>query len=324
MTARPMLSLAKPTRAEKVTRTRLDTIEITPALVKTWKRPPFQRPVKENEKVRAAAEQIKKDGVLPGIITLGVLKHETYILDGQHRLHAFMLAGIAVAYVYVRLHEFENLGQMGEEYVELNSQLVRMRPDDVLRGLEASTPTIALIRSQCSFVGYDMIRRGTRSPMLSMSTALRAWVGSQHEVPTSSGGGSALHLAQTLLMEDAVALVEFLKMAENAWGRDTEYARLWGGLNLTLVMWLYRRLVLMPIPATKRQTRITKSNFQKAMMSLSAAPDYVDWLLGRSLRDSDRSPAYTRIRGLMIRRLEQEMTTKIMFPSPPWYSRASR
>ena len=320
-----ILSMGKPTKAERATRTRLDTIEITPALVKNWKRPPFQRPLKENEKVIALAGQIKAQGVLPGIITLGVLdKGDTYILDGQHRVHAFVLSGIPVGYVDVRLHEFENVGEMGEEFVELNSSLVQLRPDDILRGLEESLPSLSLIRQRCPFVGYDMIRRGRNSPIVSMSMVIRAWAGSMHECPSNSGGGSAKHLAQTLIKEDAEALVEFLLLCDKAWGRDPEYQRLWSGLNLTLCMWLYRRMVLMPVPSTKRLTKVSASMFMKGMMSLSASAEYVAWLLGRSLRDSDRSPAYTRIRSLLVRRLEGELGRKVLFPGPAWYSRASR
>src|SRR5439155_2436385 len=39
-----------------------------------------------NDKVRALAEQVKADGgVMPGIITLGVVDGVTYLIDGQHR-----------------------------------------------------------------------------------------------------------------------------------------------------------------------------------------------------------------------------------------------
>ena len=42
---------------------------------------------------------------------------------------------------------------MAEDFVILNTALVRMGPDDVMRGLEGSVPTLQKIREVCPFVG---------------------------------------------------------------------------------------------------------------------------------------------------------------------------
>ena len=51
------------------------------------------------------------------------------------------------------------MAEMGDAFVALNSRLVNMRPDDILRGLEGSIPALQEIRASCPFVGYDQIRQ---------------------------------------------------------------------------------------------------------------------------------------------------------------------
>lgn len=315
--AMPTLKIIKPqTDAERTTHTTVDTIEVTPALVNSWKLPPFQRTLRVNAKVIALGKQIKLDGgVIPGVLTIGVFQKEPYLIDGQHRREAFLLSECQHGYVDVRFRHFNDLLEMGREFVELNSQLVRMGPNDVLRGLEATNPSMMKIRKRCPFVGYDQIRRGERSPVLAMSAVLRCWFGSATEVP-KAGGGSALDHVATLTEHDAEPLCNFLECAMAAWGRDVAYQRLWLNLNLTLCMWLYRRTVV--TQWSTKTPKLTDELFQKCLMSLSAADLYLDWLTGRNLSDRDRSPAYQRIKGLFAGRLELELGKKVLLPAPPW------
>lgn len=130
------------TRNEKQTHTVVDTIKVTPAIVKSWLIGPHQRPLRVNDKVRALAEEIKNDGgVWPGMVTLGQIGAKTYVLDGQHRREAFLLSGQPEGYTDVRVHFFDNLEDMGPEFVRLNSCLVRMGPDDLFGGFARSLDT---------------------------------------------------------------------------------------------------------------------------------------------------------------------------------------
>jgi hypothetical protein len=313
----PVTTFKPKTEEQKVTRTIMDTILVTPAIVKKWQAPPFQRPVKENAKVMALAEQMKADtGVWPGVVTLGVFNKETYIIDGQHRRAAFLIAKLEEGFVDVRIHEIKSFAEMGDEFVKLNSQLVKMGPDDILRGLEPQLVTLQTIRKLCPYVGYDSVRRGENTPMVSMSVAIRCWRGSSQEVP-SKPTGSALTVAMTLLHEDVGNLCEYLHLAMNAWGHDQAYYRMWGTLNLTLTMWLYRHLVLEE-KRVKRATRFTKELFQKCLMALSADAVYLDWLQGRQLGERDRAPAYTRIKALFSYRAGQELGQKVLMPDASW------
>lgn len=313
-----VFSLKPKTASEKKTRTVVDTIRFTPETLKNWKLPEFQRDVKINEKVRTLAEQLKEDdGVMPGIITLGVVDGVTYLIDGQHRREAFMISGLEEGFSDVRIHYFNSMADAGEEFVKLNSQLVRMRPDDILRGLENSVQALREIRKKCPFVGYDMIRRGTHSPIVSMSMILRAWRGSSTEVPAPHGvAASAKSLAETLTDDELRGLIGFLSCAIEGFGRDPEYARLWGGLNIVLCMWLYRRMVLSQW--SPQTPRLTQATFAKCLMSLSASAPYMDWLVGRHLGERDRSPAYNKLKTLFAQRLETETGKKVRMPSPAW------
>ncbi len=312
-----VLKIVKPaTEAERTTRTTMDTIEITPSIVRSWKTPPFQRPLRVSAKVMEISSEIAdNDGVVPGIVTIGVLGADRYVVDGQHRLEAFLQSNCTVGYLDVRFVHHGDMADMAEEFYKLNSRIVSMRPDDYLRALESSSELLRKVRKRCPFVGYDMIRRGDHSPILSASVALRCWWTSGREVP-QGGGASLMTIVKEYQTEEADSIIGFLEVAHAAWGRDYEYARLWGSLNLTLCMWLYRRLV-MSAYSTKTQ-RVTKEMFQKCLMALSADATFLDWLLGRKLTDRDRSPAYGRIKNLFAKRLEAETGKRPLLPAPAW------
>lgn len=312
------VAVLKPkTAIEKRTRTTVDTIMITPARIAKWKHPTGQRPLKENAKVLAMAESIKQDkGVIPGVLTIGVFDGMYWVIDGQHRLHAFSLAGLAEGYADVRFLHAESMADINREFVELNSKLVTMRPDDFLRGLEASIPALEAIRKACPFVGYDQIRRGTVGPIVSMSAALRGWRSSGMDTPSSFSALSAVELAQTILVEDVDGLIDYLTLAHSAFGHDVQYGRLWTALNMVLCMWMYRKLVLTQY--SSKTPKIDKPMFKKCLLAVSANSAYQDWLLGRKLTERDRTPAYSRLKAIFSKRLEAELNRKVQLPQPDW------
>lgn len=306
------------TSFEKKTKTVVDTLMITPELVDKWKAPAFQRPLRENRKVIELSEKMKIDGgVIPGVITLGVLGENIYLLDGQHRVAAFKLSGLSNAYVDIRKHYFETMAEMGNEWVLLNSALVRMTPDDILRGIESGSEVLQLIRKRCPFVGYNYVRRGPQNALMSMSSALRCWRASQSDIPSNATGCSGQVIAETMDLDDADTLCNFLTIAREAFGDDAEYGRLWGALNITICMWLYRRMVV--TQWSPRIPRLTIELFRKCLTHLSTSEDYLAWLVGRLLSERDRSPAYMRIRNLFTDRLNKETGKRTMMPSPAWF-----
>lgn len=310
-------------RIRRATRTTVDTIRLTPDLVRGWILPEFQRPLRVNTKVLALVEQLKADGgVVPGVMTLGILNAKVYIIDGQHRREAFLLSELVEGFADTRTCHFDDMAEMGEEFIRLNSSLVRLRPDDILRGLEASTQGLQILRKRCPFVGYDNVRRGgTSSPILGASLSIRAWFNSAPEVPTHGSGssGGSREIGRVFVEDEANRMAEFLSLCMQAWGRAPEYGRLWSALNLTLCMWLYRRTVIgQYAPAT---TKLTASMFQKCLMALSADGQYLDYLVGRTLNERDRSPCYARIKEIIGRRVMAETGgPRPRLPQPSWAS----
>ncbi len=318
--AHPQLQVIKGLKtAPKTIRSKMDTVLLTPEVVESWNLPPFQRPLRVNEKVHALGEALKQNGgVLPGVLTLGKIGDKTYLVDGQHRVEAFKISGMDEGFADVRLCEFEDLAEMGEEFVNLNQSIVKMRPDDVLRGLEGTIPALATIRKHCDFIGYDQIRRGGKSgAVVSMSAVLRCWGTASKEIPGSMSVTS-IALAKDLTEENAQQLIQFLNVAFGAWGRDNEYWKLWGTLNMAICMWMWRRTVLSQHSA--KSIRMNVNEFGKCLMALSASADYLDWLHARNLTERDRTPCYTRIRSIFNHRLLDLGVAKdrLRFPAPAW------
>lgn len=306
--------------APKADRSRMETLLLTPEIVAQWRLPPFQRPLRVNHKVMAISEDLKLNGgIVEGVISLGTIGADKthYLYDGQHRIEAAKLSGLQEFIADVRICRFESMTDMGVEFVNLNTAIVRLCPDDVLRGLEGHVPALGSIRKACGFIGYENIRRNTASPTLSMAAALKCWYCSAQETPAHAGKGAAV-VASEMTADDTEILIRFLNLARAAWGGDLEYARLWGNLNLTLCMWLYRRLVLDRQRGAKRFAVLNPDQFKKCLMSLSAAPDYIDWLVGRALRESDRSPCFNRMKSAFVARLRAEKLSNTMLPSPAW------
>lgn len=312
--------------APKSARSTMETTIVTIDQVNNWRVPPFQRPVRQNSKVLAIAEEIKCDGVaISGIITLGRLSKDNahYVVDGQHRLEAFRISGLPEIIVDLRVVHFDTMAEMADEFVQLNTAIVRMRPDDLLRGLTPGLPTLQRLMGECSFIGYDNVRRGgTSGAVVSLGAALRCWFTSASDVPSGGSGVSINQIASTLDNDSCGKMIRIMTTLFSAWGRDPEYYRLWGNLNVALCMWLYRRLVLdTSRKGNARVIVLSETQFKQAVMALSANQDYLDWLPGRLLNDRDRSPALHRIKQIFVRRLSENSSVKVVLPQPAWASR---
>lgn len=317
-----------PKNAPKSIRSIMDTMMITPAGIERWKKPPFQREVRITQKVLEAAEELKKNGgVISGIITLGKLGADTYLVDGQHRIEAFKLADLSEGIADVRICTFDDMGEMGEEFARLNTQLVRFKTDDILRGLEGTNPHLQRIRKMCPFVGYDNLRhRGAKNvKLVAMSTLIRTWFGSDSDTPNH--GPPSGDAARMLNVENTEEMIRVMTICFEAWGQDEQNFRLWGSLNLALTFWLWRKLVLRQLAiSTGRRgglepTTLTAEQFRACLMALSANAQYIEWLRGRGLRERDRSPAYVRVKSVFVGRIGGMAYGKPILPQPDWASR---
>jgi hypothetical protein len=299
-----------------------DLMVFTPALLATFKVGSFQRPITVNAKVHQLAAKLKATGGIleDSIIQLGVWMGFFYFIDGQHRGKAFLLSGLPEMLVKTTVTYYED-GPEGEKamaqaYLDANRQIVRQKPDDMMRALECINPVVKQIKSACPFIGYDQVRRSDGSPVLSMSTTLRCWTASANEVP-GGNSGSSMDNAENLSAADAKNLIQFLNIAFKAWGREPENHRLWAALNLTLCMWLYRRIVIGTY--SQRSAKLDDDMFIKCLMGVSATALYIDWLVGRNTSERDRSPCYGRLREIFAKRIQLETGKKPAMPSPPWF-----
>lgn len=313
----------------KAIKSEMDTKILTLDEVNQWRVPFFQRPVRVNSRVLAMSESLRhvNGGVISGTITLGKVTRDpaTYIVDGQHRMEAFRLSTLPEVIADVRVVHFDNMSDMADEFVELNTSLVKMRPDDVLRGIAPSSPPLQRLMKECPYIGFTNVRRGATEsgPIVSLGAVLRCWSAGLTDTPSSSSHGVTVPgLGRNLTDDDAGKMIRFLNVAYAAWGRDPESYKLWGACNLGLCMWLYNRTVLNVDRRVARSIILDESQFRKCLMSLSASREYVDWLSGRLLNDRDRGPALSRMKAIFVKRLNQEgVDRKVVLPQPAWASR---
>ncbi len=307
------------TKAFKTTRSVTDTIVVTEKVIATWVIPGFQRAVKDNRKVQEIGKLIAETGVIPGVITLGVLDDVVYRLDCQHRLMAFSKSGLREAYVDARYLYCKSMADMAREFVHLNTPIARLQPNDVLRGMTETNVALKSIRARCPFVGYDFIRRGERAPVLGMSQALRAWYGSKPDTPVSHAP-NAVDIAtwfENAADAEPEKLADFLLIANQAWGSHREYHVLWNALNLTLSMWMYRRLVIRAYSA--KTPKVGVLLFRACLVALTGDRIYLDWLRSaRKLDDRDRVPGYDKMKKIFAGVIQAEIKSKPLLPHPSW------
>jgi hypothetical protein len=300
-------------------RSEMETLLLTISGIACWKKPPFQRDFRLTDKVKAISDQIKKDrGIIPGVVTLGKLDGETYLVDGQHRIEAFKMTDLVEGIADVRIKYFNDMAEMAQEFIGINTALVRMRNDDFLRSLEQSNEHLLAIRRKCPFIGYNRVRVGNHARVLmSMAQVLRTWDGSDGDTP--SHGESTMECASALNAFTVKAVCDFMNACFEAWGNDEEHYRLWSSLNLSLLMWLWRRVVMGEhLTKTKRWTKLDRDQFVKCLMALAANPVYTEFLRGRNLSDRDRPPTYTRIKQIFTHRLAEMALKQVRFPQEEW------
>ncbi len=73
--------------------------------------------MKINDKLMEVAKSIAADdGVIPGVIALGVLDGDRYIIDGQHRREAFYQSECLTGYVDIRVLHCKTMAEMADEF----------------------------------------------------------------------------------------------------------------------------------------------------------------------------------------------------------------
>jgi hypothetical protein len=314
--------------APKAERSKMETLQLTPEAMMGWVLPPFQAPLRVNSKVRQIADELAiQTGtpVISGVLTLGILsndpkgkgKETLYFLDGQHRREAAVESGRKEFLADVRVKMFDTMEEMAAEFLMLNTPISRKKPDDQLRAMQESSKPLQMLQKQCPYIGYRFLRANPDAPILSMAAVLRCWHGAGNETPAPNG--TAVNLGLNLTIEDAEQVSQFLQVAFAAWGKDIENARLWSSLNLCILMWLWRVLVLdRDRTGSRRYVVLTVDQFRHCLMAVSADKEYTEWLVGRNTAERDRAPCYRRLRTIFMLRIHREIEGKFKMPQPSW------
>ena len=173
----------------------MKVMAVTRKTIEGWAKPDFQRPVAENKNLGELAVQIQDQGWLLTAIYLGIWMGKTYLVDGQHRMQAFIASGLEQMSVPVitkyYLDGAKGLAAMCEDFLRINSHIKNPTANDMLKALEGKNSHIKEIRTNCPFVGYTHLRRTESAPILGMAQAIRALVVSRQEIPGSWMGKSA-------------------------------------------------------------------------------------------------------------------------------------
>jgi hypothetical protein len=306
------LTLVKGTPEEKKLGTRSEVVLIDRDFIESLKKPPSQRELRETAAVRGFIEEIKAGREEhSGTIVVGVFEKEVYLLDGQHRLYCQAKAGYPSMLADVKWHWFDTMEELAAEWARLNQQLSRTAPNDVLKAAEGQCEALQVIRAKTQGkVGYH-------AKVLSMSQILRMWSATNSEVPTTTGGASALVTARNMSAEEAGKLSDFINICHSAWGKDKAVNVLWNVPNLITCAWLYRRLVLNPSNIS-RSSDFTKEVFKECLTSLASEASYLSFLKGRNWVPQMRSPVYIRIRDIIAKRYKTETGLRCKLPQINW------
>lgn len=96
-------------------------MKITLNDVKEWKAPPFARPSVDWRVVELSKVIKDSGGLLPGTVVIGILDEDKYVLDGRHRLDAFLQSGLLEAECDVEYCRFGTMTEMGEAFLSIVS-----------------------------------------------------------------------------------------------------------------------------------------------------------------------------------------------------------
>ena len=281
--------------------------------------PEFQRKFERNKKFEAAKVDIINTREIGGEITIGMLDGKAQPIDGQHRLHAFLDTDLQA--VKVTIIEFSNgtYQDYAREFTLRNSSIRALASDDRLRGMAPNLPLIKRLVEDFPWLNFTTAKN---KDILSVSIVLAVWNRSNHDTP--SGTRAVADIALEINDDEYLRLAAFMQCCQRAWGepkRDNKV--MWGSLTLTMVAWLFRRIVH-PKEPSRKITKIDELTFSKCLMALASDPIFSDWVVGRHMGRRDRGPTYNKVKEIFAVRIRYEHPDKypagstVNLPQPKW------
>lgn len=292
------------TPLDKELKCRAVVVRVVPELVGTldginllaktgvWKIPDWGREPKVNRHVLSVAEDLKECNHLSSTLVLGVYDNTIWRIDGNHRLLGFLLSGIPNMLAHCMVHYCDGHKDMYRIYKIYQRHLRTPTKDDNLKGLAETRDPLQTIKNRCKFVTYETVN-DTESRRIRMSAVIRAWYDSVPYIPKHIRANieeQAVKIEET----EARKIVEFLLACKE--GLSIQVPFLWKPINITLLMWLYRRLVWGEIDVESEDveySRLTKDEFILGMLGLQTNNYY--GTLGTRELERDRFGAYTSL-----------------------------
>jgi hypothetical protein len=134
-----------------------------------------------------------------------------------------------------------------------------------------------------------------------MEDVVRVWFDSEHEVPhhqSSTVNKQLVRQAENLTQAEAVKICEFLGACRN-FTFEANRRNLWKTYNMTLCLWLYRRLVWQEDPSIK-VSKFSPEAFSTLLSGL-VNEGYCARLVGKSINSrSDRVATYKEMRSRLL------------------------
>lgn len=295
-----------------------DVILATREMLENWKTPPGQRPLVITKKVKAWVPKIQESGEVPGRLLVCILHGMKYIVNGHHRRWCALQTTRDEFVVTLDTETVTSEAELGRKAVGVNLPIAPpQKADDHLRHLEQSYPILQKIRRECPFIGYGKSGGNT---VMSVNAAILSWITSGTDSATVMKT-TVINVLDDISMEEISLMVHFFKTVYESWGKDSQYAKVWSKLNVTMMAWMWRNTVLSQ--AGPRVTRLTPEQFCTGAMALTSDPHYLPWLIGRQLSERDKGPCYNKVKAIMVKRLTEVLHKKVILPSPPFADSAN-
>jgi hypothetical protein len=264
--------------------------------LEVWQVPEYNRETTDTKKVNELVEALLREPVL---------RYDHFIIscrecvlrkvDCNHRVRAFEKSGLPAIRVNIHYIRFDSEEEEVEAYRQKQYQLKRSTPNDRLKVVARTHQPLQRIAELCNFVTFDKACAGQAGKLVTMSTVVQVYEWSKTNPPRSRSVSSIEDLAKTLTAEDAAQIVEFLLLCREYF--EVKNPSLWKVSNLTLCLWLYRRLIWREEVEDTRWSRMTSQEFGSGLGALSNTT-YAGRITNKTLsHDTDRNAIWRHLIG---------------------------
>ena len=303
---------------------RVVVVRVTPQLVGTlndpkcgiWKLPNWGREPKSNDIVVSVAADLQVNPHLKSTLILGIYDNAIWKIDGNHRLLGFLTSGLPSMTAYCMFHKCTSHEDMYRIYRIYQRHIRTPTKDDNLKGFEVTHPPLKTISSKCKFVTYGSLKDYETS-RIKMTSVVQAWFDSLSYLPKHVRSNIE-EQAKKIDESAARKINEFLMVCKE--GLTLQISVLWKQINITLLLWLYRRVVWEMVDEEHEGSDypvLTKDEFVCGLQGLQAS-SYYQALFQREL-EKDRLETYNSLISHFRNNLRScGIKRRMTLPKPNW------